>query len=87
MKGKCVRRLTPALAGASSVLPLFKNTDETSPSVLLKEGETCIVNLLSELTTARAPVMSDMMYNSRRSGVVEQNASKGGPSVAERESV
>ena len=73
MKGELARRLTPALAGANSVLLLFKNTDETSPSVLLKKGETCIVNLLSELTSATAPVMSDMMYSSQSSGVVEQN--------------
>ena len=73
MKGKLARRLTSARTSANSMLLLFNNTDETSLSVLLKEGEICIVNILSELTTDTASDMSDIMYNSKSSDVVEHN--------------
>jgi hypothetical protein len=55
------RKTTCALDGANTVILIFKNIAETSPSVFLKDGETCIVNLLSETMTVISAVTSDMI--------------------------
>ena len=47
MKINMARRPTPALASANSMVFLFRNAADTSPSIFLKGGEMCMVNLLS----------------------------------------